>query len=935
MQSRAVIGLGLATLAAAVSAMAADTASGPPAPPDTQSAALETVVVTGSRIRRTAVEGPAPVTVISAEDIRDNGYATVSDVMAALTQNLGALDNNQNTDGFSPGAQAVDLRGLGPNHTLVLVNGRRIADYPQSYGGNSNFTDISDIPTSLIDHIEVLSGSASAIYGSDAIAGVINFILIKKADETTIDLRASDTQHGGAASQRFQLSSGYSNDRFDSVFAVELYHQDPLWDYQRSFTNSRFDSPGDPSTLLPGPTFVRTDVNGNYIDPGQATCSALSHLDQGTVRYATDPNYGSYCGSPYDVAYGTLQNEKKAANFYGSATYRLNDSASLFLDIQAGVSQQFLYNSSLEWQNSYILNDNSTPIPFYDTATGQIEQWQRQYFTLEENGGLENGEIHNYNHTISLNTGLKGTIDGTHWDYEAAFGFSQSKLESVEPALVSAKAQALYLGPSLGVDPASGLNEYYAPPSRLYTPLTVAQFQSITQDSVDNDTSLTRSLTLTATNSQLFSLPAGPVGVAGVAEYGTQAFDQYVDPDSLNGTYYGLHNTSAVGSRSHFGFGAEFSAPLTSQLTATGASRYDSYSYSGTTAGKVTFQAGLEYRPVNSLLLRSSFGTGFRAPDLSFVYSGPSGSSSNGTDYYLCRLLQPQTGPDFYDNCKYGQVDYDGRSIGSTSLKDETSTSLTYGFVFEPSRDLQISADYYLIRLANEVEYQSSDAILREEADCRLGATTGGQPVNGNSALCQSVESQVVRNSANAISNPLGITSVLVLPINAAVDRTSGIDINARYHIPTANAGSFDLRFAFTDVLTHTIQLYPGDPVDNELTDLYYYVIPRYKGSYSGTWTIGPWSTTLHGSLTGGLPNYEGTTRLPATQRYNGTINYRVTERATLTLVVDNLFDARPQQDPSWTSYPYYAYNWFNPIGRAFFVQFNYRIGGKGGAAAP
>ena len=126
MQSRAVIGLGLATLAAAVSAMAADTASGPPAPPDTQSAALETVVVTGSRIRRTAVEGPAPVTVISAEDIRDNGYATVSDVMAALTQNLGALDNNQNTDGFSPGAQAVDLRGLGPNHSLVLVNGRRV-----------------------------------------------------------------------------------------------------------------------------------------------------------------------------------------------------------------------------------------------------------------------------------------------------------------------------------------------------------------------------------------------------------------------------------------------------------------------------------------------------------------------------------------------------------------------------------------------------------------------------------------------------------------------------------------------------------------------------------------------------------------------------------------------------------------------------------------
>ena len=932
MKAIAATSFAAAALAAAVSVHAADAGSGPPADAAAQSQALEPILVTGSRIKRIAVEGPAPVTVISAADIRDSGYATVADVMAALPQNLGMLDNNQNTDGFSPGAQAVDLRGLGPNHTLVLVNGRRIADYPQSYGGNSNFTDISNIPTSLIDRIEILSGSASAIYGSDAIAGVINFILLKKADETTVDLRVGDTQHGGGASQRFQVSSGYSNDRFDSVFALEISHQAPLWAFQRDFTNSRLDSPDVSSNIFPSPVFLRTDVNGNYLDPGQATCQRLAGLDQHSIIYAYNPNYGYYCGSYQDVGYGTLENEKKAVNIYGSATYRLNDSASLFLDVQAGGSSQYLYNSPLQWQNSAIQNNNSTPVPFYNLATGQIEQWQRDYFTIEENGGFQNGEIHNYNHTISLNTGLKGTIDGSHWDYEAAFGFSQSRLESVEPALVAARAQALYLGPAMGTDPNSGYTEYYAPPNRLYTPLTVAQFQSITQDSVDNDTSRAKSLTLTATNSQLFSLPAGPVGFAGVAEYGTQDFDQYVDPDSLNGTYYGLQNTGAIGSRSHYGFGAEFSAPLTSQLIATGATRYDSYSYSGATAGKFTYQAGLEYRPVNTLLLRGSFGTGFRAPDLSFVYSGPSGSSSSGTDYYLCRLMYPQTGPDFYDNCptKYGQINYDGRSIGSTALKDETSTSFTYGFVFAPSKNFEFTADYYLIRLANEVEYQSSDTILREEADCRLGQTYGGQPVNGDSALCQAVESQVARNPATALSNPLAVTSVLVLPINAAVDRTSGIDVNARYGFSTPRAGSFEFKLGFTDVLTHTIQLYPGDPVDNELTDYFVYVIPRYKGSYSGTWTLGQLSTTIHGSLTGGLPNYDGTARLPSTTRYNGSMNYRFNEHASLTLVVDNLFDARPQRDPTWTAYPYYAYNWFNAIGRAFFVQFNYKTGAHG-----
>src|SRR6185312_7016016 len=131
---------------------------------------------------------------------------------------------------------------------------RRIADYPQSYQGNSNFTDITNIPASLIDRVEILSGSASAVYGSDAISGVINFIMKTKADGTTIALRAGDTQHGGGASQRLTITSGWSNDRFDSVFGVELYNEKPLWAYQRSFTDSRTDGPG---TVVPSPVFVR------------------------------------------------------------------------------------------------------------------------------------------------------------------------------------------------------------------------------------------------------------------------------------------------------------------------------------------------------------------------------------------------------------------------------------------------------------------------------------------------------------------------------------------------------------------------------------------------------------------------------------------------------------------------------------------------------
>ncbi len=897
---------------------------------------LETVEVTGSHIPRAEVEGPAPIVVISAQDIQERGFATVSDIMASLTQTLGAVDNNQQTDGFSPGAQAVDLRGLGPNHTLVLVNGRRIADYPQSYGGNSNFTDVSNIPTSLIDRIEILSGSASAVYGSDAISGVINFILKKKADGTTIDFRAGTTEHGGGNSQRLQISSGWSNENFDSVFGLELYKSQPLWAYQRSFTDSRQDSPADPSDIHPSPVFLRTDVYGDYLDPGQATCNSLSHLDHGSVFYAERDGYaadgspGYYCGSYKDVGYGTLENGREAANFYGSATYHVNDAVNFFIDLQAGTSHQDSYNTPLEWQNSYKLNGDSTPVPFYNQATGQVEQWQRRYFTIEENGGFNAGEIRNINNTLSLNIGVNGNF-GDNWHYEGVFGHSQNQLESKEPALVSAKAQALYLGPSLGIDPDSGYQIYNAPISRLYTPLTVAEFRSITQDSIDNDKSRTENFTFTVNNTELFTLPAGPVGFAGVAEYGNQYFGLKADPLSLDGSYYGLHNTSAVGSRDHAGAGIEFSVPLLSKLNLTAATRYDNYDYSSTSSGKFTYSLGLEYRPFDSLLVRGSYGTGFRAPDLSYLYAGLSGSSSGGTDYYLCRRDEPDTGPDFVDNCSNGDIGFNGRSHGSTALKDETSKSFTYGFVYSPIKSMDFTVDYYNIKLSNEVEYQSSDTILREEADCRLGQTPGGEPVDIGSALCQQVLTQVVRNATTDPSNPEGVTSVLVLPINAAVDRTSGVDFNGHYLWDTDRYGKFDFNLGYTYVITHDIQLFAGDPVVSELTDYYDYVIPRSKANYSTTWTIDQFTTTLYGARLGGLPNYDGTKRLGPTFLYNASVNYRLNPRTALSFVVDNLFDSKPGKDSTWTSYPYYASRWFNPEGRAYFIEVNYRFGGSGG----
>lgn len=896
---------------------------------DYAAAGAEEITVTGSHIPRARIEGPAPVSVVTAKDIQARGFSDTASIMQSLSQNIGSVDNNTNTDGFTPGAQAIDLRGLGPNHTLVLVNGRRIADYPQAYNGNSNFTDISNIPSSMIDRVEILTGTASAIYGSDAISGVVNFIMKQKADGTTADFRYGDTQHGGGRSERLQVTSGYSDDKIDSMFGIEFSHTDPVWAYQRSFTNSRLDSPGAASSLFADPVFVRQDVNGNYIDPGAATCQALSRLDQGSIVYAYRKNYGNYCGSYRDVGYGTLENGKTATNFYGTGKIHLTDNLDFFADLQMAKTQQQSYNSPLQWTTSYLLNENQTDTPFFNQATGQIEQWQRKFFTIEENGGFSAGEIHMSDFDYSLNTGLKGSLPGTDWHYEALFGQSSNHLENKEPALIAAKAQALYLGPALGVDPASGLTIYNAPVSNLYTPLTVAQFRSITQDSIDRDTASATNVTLTVDNPALFSPPTGDVGVAAVAEYGHQYFGVKADPMSLDGSYYGLHNTSSVGSRDHFGGGLELSIPIYSDITLSGAGRYDSYSYSSTDTGKLTYSAGVEYRPLDSLLLRASYGTGFRAPDLSYLYAGLSGSSSSGVDYYLCRRDEAGTAPDFADNCTNGDIGFDGRSHGSTALKDETSDSFTYGLVFSPSKSFDVTADYYQIHLNNEVEYQSSDTILREEADCRLGQTQDGQAVNIGSALCQQVISQVVRNPATAFSSPEAVTSVMVLPINAAVERTSGMDLSVHFKLDAQRYGAFDFNVAGTYVFVHKIQLFAGDPVVNEFSDLYDYVIPRWKANESVTWSIDDFATTLYVADQGPLPNYDGTKRMGPTYIANGTVNYRFTEKGAVTLTVDNLLDTKPGNgDPTWTSYPYYPSRWFSPIGRSFMVEFNYRFGG-------
>jgi iron complex outermembrane receptor protein len=212
-------------------------------------AQVEKISVTGSRIKRTDIEGPSPITSISAEEMLGKGFVTVQDALNSLTQGTGGQFDQQQTFGFTPSASAVDIRGFGPGRTLVLLNGRRLPQFPLAAGGTSNFVDLSSIPSSAIQRIDVLTDGAGAIYGSFAFSGVVNVILKKDLDKTTVNLRYGDTSDGGQEQSRLQLSTGLENENTSVLFFMEYLDRKVLKFSDRNM--SRFDvlNPNDPDSV--------------------------------------------------------------------------------------------------------------------------------------------------------------------------------------------------------------------------------------------------------------------------------------------------------------------------------------------------------------------------------------------------------------------------------------------------------------------------------------------------------------------------------------------------------------------------------------------------------------------------------------------------------------------------------------------------------------
>jgi iron complex outermembrane receptor protein len=898
---RIALGIGVCVPALAAPAFAQDAAEGE----------AQEIIVTGSRIPTIRDQGPSPVTTIDSDSIRANGYTSVPELLAAMTQNSGATQSPQSGSSadFTPGAQQVDLRGLGPNHTLVLINGRRIADFPLPYIGRSNFTDISNIPVSLIDKVEILSGAGSAIYGSDAIAGVVNFKMKEKLDGITLDYRHGRTEHGGGMSHRITATGGWSSGGFNIVGGIEYLDQRPLWGFQRSIQDSTDDSPV-ASTAIARRTFYRANEDVDYLSPPDGACDALSHLNGGSVFLANRPRYGDYCGSKASIGYGTIISGRKGFNSFGTLSYELSDNAKLFTDFQFGISKVRLMYDVTSW--AFEQSSSSADNNFFNAFTGQVEDWGRQ-FTPEETGGFEMQRSKQT--TYSITPGVRGNF-GNSWNYELSFNYSRYKSVVRWPQIINSKAKDFFLGPQLGIDEDSQYPIFNRDPATLYRALTRAEYDSISADTVYRPYSWTSNLQATLTNGELFQLPAGPVGFAAVAEYGKQGYNLRPDPLALTDYYYSWKDSSGEGKRSHAAVGGEVRVPLLDFVTVTGAGRYDHFRFDGGSTGKFTYNGGLEVRPTESLLFRAAYGTAFRAPDLHYVFTGPGNVEGSVNDYRLCA----EEGQELED-CDYADIGVVVNRTGNRDLKSETGRTLTAGVVFAPSSRLHVSVDYFRVTLDNQVDDLSIDTLARTEADCQPGGD-----LDANSPTCVDAFARIQRFPANVQDGR--ISSIRVNPINIAREKTSGIDVAFRGTLPTS-FGDFTLSLAHSHVFKHSFQQYPGDPVINKLAADSGYYLPRDKSNGSITWASDGAQFTFSGTRLGKLPNYDEDAYIKASYLFNATLQYDFTDHMRGSLTVRNVFDKMPVKDPTWSSYPYYNTSWFDSVGRSVFLQLTYKLGGS------
>lgn len=884
---------------------------------------MASVQVTGSRIKRAQVEGPSPVTIITAQQIENEGHATVFEALETLVMASGAVETEL-SGGFSANAHPLNLRGLGPGRSLLLIDGRRAADYPFPYEGRSNFQNFGNIPSGAVERIEVLAGGASAIYGADAVSGVVNVVLKRGYEGDAFKMRGGTSTMGGRDRVDLQWTGGRVGENWSVTYAFQYYWQELLYGFQRDDWDLRRNPAADPRIGVEPTASLRirrggTSSSNPLIALPAGTCQRWGdEFVDWTYRRISGGNVqvlGDACGSWGDERYVHLSKGKNEAAAYVFGTYDFSNGMEGWASLQ-------MWDSKAESLGGFesITGPHTDGVgrrgDFYDPQFGAVIGPTR-LLSPADLGGPESMNQHYKERSVDLAVGLRGRI-GERFDWDATLSRAEYDFQRTRRRMVGNLVNDFFFGPQLGLRP-NGVPIHELKLDRWLRPLTPEEYASISTLAKYQAESWVTTGTFVLTG-DLMELPAGPLGMAMVLEGSHQGYQLDSDPRVQPGVVqlYNLTGTNGGGERDRYAAGIEFSIPILDTLKASLAGRFDRYDDITEVNDAKTWNAGLEWRPLETLLVRGAYATSFKAPDMHWVFS--SGSGSFGTSVDAWRCIEAGANP----GCSGHRYSMFSVTRGDPNLEEETGKSWSAGLVWDILDGLSVNADYWNIELNGALERLSTADILAGEAGCHTGLKLNGQPFEfaPDSGYCQMIAGLVTRRpeDGQAIDR---VAEVRSLPINQSFRRVAGIDAGLNWRVNTERFGRYNMRLSWSHTLRSERQIRATDPVETDWRDNADNLDFRSRATAGVDWRLGDWSANLFTTRYGTLPKYSGEGRTGVHFLWNANVGKKITDKAALKFYVNNLFNNLHPQDETNSSFPFF-WEVYSPVGREVAAQFEY-----------
>ena len=833
------------------------------------------IVVTGSLFRRANTETASPVTTLTADDLAVRGITTVQQGIQTLAANNGpALTNSFSANGaFAGGASAVSLRGLTTSSTLVLFDGLRAAYYPLADDGTRNFVDLNTIPDAIVERVQVLKDGASATYGADAVAGVVNIITKKQVTGLYLTAEAGVTQRGDAGNQRLSATYGYGDlakDGFNAYVSGHYLKSDALYNKDLGYPYNSDNQSGICSGGICGPnniangvdpvigyTGLSTATNTFAVRPYDAAnttaqgryqllngCGNLTPYTLTDAEYAANPTAPrTVCQQDITKDYSQVLPTQERWGVSGRLTKTVGESSEAYLELNyensrsayTGLASIIRGNAPAGIDYSaYSTSAGATvlTLPVYICARGTTAACSAANGTLNPNNPFAaQGQVARLIGRLPTSTesnesisqvfraagGLKGTF-GDDWNYQVNGTAMVSKLKTRADGYV-------YIQHLLDVI-ADGSYNFVNPSATSQETLdylTPTQINRSKTQLYQGEANVTKAL---------FDLPGGPLQLAvGVAARYESLDNPSGNPDYNGATerYFRLNAFGASGHRDVESGYFEIIAPVFSMLELSGAGRYDYYS-----TGQKNFspKIGAKFTPIKEVTLRGTFSKGFRIP--SFAEAGALPTTgyvtqalANLPDSFVDQHLNSAgTANTYVTNYSIGQT-----TVGNPDLKPEKSRNFTAGAIFQPTRNISFTVDYYNIKKTNAItSVDFASAISNYYA-------TGETSFNGVTI----VQDEADQQDATTATGQRRIAFAQGSFINANTIKTSGLDFGANASFKLAD----NIKFTSQADATYLINLnttYPDGHVEHYAGTLGNYNLTA--GSGTQRWR-GSWQNTL------------------------------------------------------------------------------------------